>query len=95
MPTTRKTIAVRLPDDQFAIISRLCELTGKSRNAFFQEIMDQATPALSQMLQVLDEAERYRNPAERVGKVVSIGAEETSRVLALIQGAGVSSEETH
>jgi len=95
MPTKRKTIAVRLPHDQYEIISRLSALTGKSRNAFFGEIMDQASPALAKMLAVLDEADRFRNPAKRVGQLVSVGADEATRVLAQIKAAGEPSGEAH
>lgn len=95
MPTKLKTISVRLPEEQYAVISRLCELTGKSRNDFFREIMDGSTPALRQMLEVLDQADRYRNPGERVARVVSIGAEEAARVTALIRDGGDDTGEVH
>lgn len=80
MPTARKVISVRLSDSQYNLVSRLAALTGKSRNAFFQEIMDSSEPALTQMLEVLDQADRYRNAGARVGKVLSIAAKDVAAV---------------
>lgn len=80
MPTARKTIAVRPTDSQYELISRLCALTGKSRNSFFQEVLDNSEPALRQMLDVLDQANRYRDPGARVGKVLSVAAREVATV---------------
>lgn len=75
-----KTISVRLPDDQYELISRLSELGGKSRNAFFQELVDEAAPMLRKMLAVVDQAASYSSPGARVGAAIAIAAEAVSDV---------------
>ena len=80
-----KAITIRLPDHQYELISRLAALTGQSRNAFFQDIVGQAEPFLTDTLAVLDKPKV--TPGQRVGEVLGLAVQRMADLSDVLQTA--------